>query len=85
MNSFNTISYKNRTLTVNGVAYLIQASGNNISSDSFNQIKLENNILTIDGVDITLTEYTIEIQNILDKNGNQLQDSNGYNLVYMEE
>lgn len=82
MNSFNTISYNNGTLTINGTDYSIQASGNNVIGNSFSQVKLEENKLTIDGIEITLTEYVV-IQNILDKNGNQLQDKNGNNLVYI--
>lgn len=82
MNSFNTISYNNGTLTINGTDYSIQASGNNASGNSFSEIKLENNKLLIDGTEITLTQY---IEYIQDRNGNQLQDSSGNNLVFMGE
>lgn len=60
MKSFNTISYNNGTLTINGTNYSIQASGNSITGNSFSQIKLEDNKLTIDGTEITLTEYSNE-------------------------
>ena len=59
MKSFNTISYNNGTLTINGTDYSIQASGDNITGNSFSEIKLENNKLLIDGTEITLTEYIL--------------------------
>jgi len=82
MNSFNTISYNNGTLTINGVAYEIEASGNSISGNSFSQIKLEENKLIIDGVEITLTEYNVIY--LLDVNNNELKDVNGNKLGFIE-
>lgn len=82
MNSFNTISYTNGVLTINGTQYNIEASGDSVSGNSFSQVKLKDNKLTIDGIEITLTEYTLYLE---DANGDILQDINGNNLLYLDE
>lgn len=80
MNSFNTISYTDGVLTINGTQYNIEASGNSVSGNSFSQVKLENNILTIDGIEITLTEYVIITNYLQDANDNYLLDTNDNRL-----
>lgn len=80
MNSFNTISYNNGVLTINGIQYDIEAGGNSINGNSFSQIKLEDNKLTINGVEIALTEY--QTRYLKDVNNKYLRDTNSNNLGY---
>lgn len=82
MNSFNTISYNNGVLTINGTQYNIEASGNNVSGNSFSQVKLEGNKLTLNGIEITFTEFIMYVK---DLNGDILQDSSGNNLIYLDD